>query len=248
MVLTELPTPRQSLKWQFQVKYPKKFCHPDPEEPFSTVIIILSAQTFFAWRVHTMTGSWLYIVLIMVSAITSALGGFLTGIDFVRNPNFRHVRESTTFTTLWLVAGVVCDVLIVVIRLWYTFLFGSSLLSLLVAAADLIVYMILKGSGMHLILNLPLCKLFSSNVMHCLNSRHGVEVRWSSEIIPHTLYRTEDVRPGDAIEFANVKTTMRSDDASELQSQFGDAETPDSPTAIINESEEYRKHRRWSAV
>ncbi|KAF9483395.1 hypothetical protein BDN70DRAFT_317239 [Pholiota conissans] len=139
-------------------------------------------------------------------------------------------------------------------------LLGSGSLTLLVAAADLIVYMKFKGNGMHLMLNLPLCKFFSSNVMNCLNSRHGYKIRWSSEINPHTLHGTQDVRPGDVIEFASItiKTTasMRSDDDDDddaasdfrVQSRFNDAKAANLHSAArpgeSGDSED--KKPRWS--
>ncbi|KAF8964338.1 hypothetical protein BDZ97DRAFT_901494 [Flammula alnicola] len=215
-------------------------------EPFSTVVIAFSVQSFFAWR--------------------TAVGGILTARGFARSPSFDDVRDSKTFIILWLLSGVICNVFIAAIRLWYLWtthtqklsnsdlmvdriirvILGTGLLTLAVAATDLIVYMKFKGTGMHLIFNLPLCKVFSNNFMNSLNSRHGWKNRWSSEISPHSLFHRGDVRPGDVIEFVGFKTTMVSDQ-SESQTQFDDTVGKLSTTTLTDEqtNENHGRHDQW---
>ncbi|KAF8158413.1 hypothetical protein B0H34DRAFT_655941, partial [Crassisporium funariophilum] len=156
------------------------------------VLIVLAVQSFFAWRTFALTKKWYWPVLIIAIAIASAVGGILTPVEFVKRPTFATVIQTKGPIILWLASGVVCDILITGVLVWYLhqhktgfprsdmivdriirLTVQTGMLTSTLATVDMIVFLADWMYFRHLIFNFPLAKLYSNSLMSSLNSRHG---------------------------------------------------------------------------
>ncbi|KAF8964337.1 hypothetical protein BDZ97DRAFT_1815996 [Flammula alnicola] len=163
-------------------------------DPITSALIIFFVQVFFAWRTYALTNNWVSSTVIAITAVASVVGGILLIANFSLKPTFFQVdgKDNKIFMILWLLAGVICNMSIVSSKMWYLHTnkhkFSSSdllvdhivrvvvrtgLLALMLATIDFLVYIGCKDNGVHLVFNMPLCKVYSCIFMSILNSRHG---------------------------------------------------------------------------
>ncbi|EMD40087.1 hypothetical protein CERSUDRAFT_45721 [Gelatoporia subvermispora B] len=134
----------------------------------SQAIIALQVQLFFAWRVKVLTGSVTAVTVIAVCSLVQFLGGLGTAIavgmipEFVQFQRFKSIRKHRTGF------AATDDVVNRIIRMTVQ----TGLITALCAIVDLIAYLS-SSSGLHLVFNIPLAKLYTNSLMSSLNSRAG---------------------------------------------------------------------------
>ncbi|KAH6917755.1 hypothetical protein BKA70DRAFT_1553970 [Coprinopsis sp. MPI-PUGE-AT-0042] len=163
-------------------------------EPATTAIISTSVQLFFAWRTHILTRRWKYVSRVLVgviilTALTSGVAGILTGWEVGRYPNFGEFQKFYQTVSTWLAASAACDalitmVLVIALRKQRTgfkrtdfvidrvikLTMQTGMLTMVVAALDL-VFFLQSTSGLHLLFNYPLSKLYTNSLLSSLNAR-----------------------------------------------------------------------------
>ncbi|KAK7055537.1 WD-repeats-region domain-containing protein [Favolaschia claudopus] len=160
-------------------------------DPAMTGIIGAMVQLFYAWRIHTLTGSVWVVGLIGVCALTNAFGGLATASAIAFVPEFDHFQQFQVTVICWLMSAAVGDVIITttlvsffrkhrtgcsatdskvdqIIRLTIQ----TGMITSLCSVVDLGLFLG-DSSGMHLLFNLPLAKLYSNSLMSSLNARGG---------------------------------------------------------------------------
>ncbi|KAJ3503255.1 hypothetical protein NLJ89_g8515 [Agrocybe chaxingu] len=81
-------------------------------EPASTGVIAMMVQLFFAWRAYSLTKSVINGCAIAALAITGGVSSIVTGFEVGRSATFVEFDAFRHTVILWLVASVVCDILI----------------------------------------------------------------------------------------------------------------------------------------
>jgi len=168
-------------------------------DPIMTVIISSTVQSFFAWRVARLTGyKWIGIVLV-ISAFVQLLCGLGTTIGCSIVKEFLRFQEFRVVVIIWLGLSALTDITITGILSWYLhshrtgFTSTDDIISKLIrmtvqtglittvwAVVDLIVYLSFSNS-LHLIFNIPLCKLYTNSLLSTLNSRGGWDASYGSK-------------------------------------------------------------------
>jgi len=181
-------------------------------DPVMTVIISSTVQAFFGWRVKRLTGQTWLAILIMASAFIQFLCGLATSIGCGIVKEFVQFQKFKSVVIIWLVLAPVTDFVISAALVWFLrrnrtgFAVTDDLVSRITrltiqtgaitavwSAVDLAIFLIFPNN-LHLILNLPLSKLYGNCLMSSLNARR----EWSG-----TSYSE---RKGD-IRGINVTTT-----------------------------------------
>ncbi|CAE6502734.1 unnamed protein product [Rhizoctonia solani] len=156
-----------------------------------TVMVSSSTQCFFAWRIAKLTGHAWMGWAIAFSAFVQFIAGTATAIGTFIVQDFARFQELRVSVIIWLALSALTDVVITCILTWYlhTHRTGFSktddvitrlvrltvqtgLITTVWATTDLIVYLC-WSNNMHLLFQLPLCKLYTNSLMSTLNSRAG---------------------------------------------------------------------------
>ncbi|KAF8607052.1 hypothetical protein BDV93DRAFT_414462, partial [Ceratobasidium sp. AG-I] len=153
------------------------------------VMISSSVQGFFAWRIVRLTGrSWVgwiigaAIFIQFIAGVGTTVGAWIV-VDFAK---FQLVKPPIV---VWLTMSAVIDVAVTSILSWHLhrnrtgfsktddlitrlirLTVQTGLMTSIWAVADLILYLAVPNN-LHLILNLPLCKLYTNSLMSTLNAR-----------------------------------------------------------------------------
>ncbi|KAK0485969.1 hypothetical protein IW261DRAFT_1559408 [Armillaria novae-zelandiae] len=160
-------------------------------DPALTGIISATVLLFFAWRVKVLTSNWYLAALVAALALAGAGGAIATTAKIRVIPAFANFQEFQSVVIIWLVASCVADISITAILVSYlrrhkTGFHGSDelvdriiratvqtgLITSVVAIVDLILFLV-NSSGLHLIFNFILAKLYTNTLMSSLNSRAG---------------------------------------------------------------------------
>ncbi|KAJ7730254.1 hypothetical protein DFH07DRAFT_849191 [Mycena maculata] len=160
-------------------------------DPAMTGIIGSMVQLFYAWRIQTLTGKTWLVVLIAICALTNAFGGLASAAAIAFVPQFSHFQEFQVPVICWLMSAVIGDVVITttlvlffkshrtgcsatdtrvdqIIRLTIQ----TGMITSMCSIIDLGLFLG-DSTGMHLLFNLPLAKLYSNSLMSSLNARGG---------------------------------------------------------------------------
>ncbi|KIK59013.1 hypothetical protein GYMLUDRAFT_45033 [Collybiopsis luxurians FD-317 M1] len=160
-------------------------------EPALAGILCGLVQAFYAWRVNVLVGKWYIYLTILFCSVASILMGIATGIACQWVVLFSNFQKFEVVVIVWLVSASVADCLITgslvnhlrhhrtgfqktdthidrIIRLTVQ----TGMITAIWAVADLLVYL-LNPTGMHLVLNCPLGKLYANSLLSSLNSRGG---------------------------------------------------------------------------
>ncbi|KAI0322364.1 hypothetical protein OF83DRAFT_797809 [Amylostereum chailletii] len=170
-----------------------------PPDPAMTSIIGTIVQLFFAWRVKVLTGSNITVAILVVGAVISCLGGIATSIAIGIVPRWLEFQKFEIPVIIWLTVSALVDTTITAIMVWHLrkhkrgFKLSDDLLDKIIrltvqtgmltsvwAIVDLCVYLSIP-TGIHLIFNLPLSKLYSNSLLSSLNSRAGWKYATNSE-------------------------------------------------------------------
>ncbi|KAK0202932.1 hypothetical protein DFS33DRAFT_1343735 [Desarmillaria ectypa] len=156
-----------------------------------TGVISGSVQLFFAWRVKILTSNIWLVAIVCVTALAGTIGSIGSTVAALKIGTFLHFQDIKDWVILWLVATCAADVLITIILVWYlkshkTGFRGSDelvdriirstvqtcLITTVCALIDLLVYL-LDPTGLHLVFNFTLPKLYTNTLLSSLNSRGG---------------------------------------------------------------------------
>ncbi|KAJ4467549.1 hypothetical protein J3R30DRAFT_1940649 [Lentinula aciculospora] len=81
-------------------------------EPIVIVLISAPIQCFFAWRINKITQSYFVPIIIIVLALASTVGGFITGVKIAILKLFIKKPELHWSALLWFIPSCVADLLI----------------------------------------------------------------------------------------------------------------------------------------
>ncbi|KDR82550.1 hypothetical protein GALMADRAFT_830088 [Galerina marginata CBS 339.88] len=129
-------------------------------DPAITGVIVSSVQTFFAWRIYLLTKNWILPLVIVTTAISGGVTAILTPVEVAKAPFFVDlIRSKTGFERSDMLIDKIIRITI-----------QTGLVTAIVATINLLVYL-LNPTGLHLLFNFPLAKLYSNSLMSTLNSR-----------------------------------------------------------------------------
>lgn len=169
-----------------------------------TGVISGSVQLFFAWRVKILTSNIWLVAIVSVTALAGTAGSIGSTIEALKVGGFARFPDIKGWVILWLVGACAADILITVILVWHlknhkTGFRGSDelvdriirstvqtgVITTVCALIDLLTYL-LDPTGLHLVFNLPLAKLYTNTLLSSLNSRGGWSYDSNSEWHSHT--------------------------------------------------------------
>ncbi|KAG7091882.1 hypothetical protein E1B28_008283 [Marasmius oreades] len=183
-------------------------------DPALTAIIAILVQGFFAWRIRVLTGKTWLVSIVLVFSVASFVGGIATAFK-VRTSAFVNFRDFKWAVILWLLSGCCGDIMITVILVWHLVwrrhktgfqasddiidrvirvTVQTGLVTTVCAIIDLSLFLS-DPSGLHLIFNFPLSKLYTNSLMSTLNSR-GSWNRKGSQIRRVGTGGVESINPG----------------------------------------------------
>ncbi|KAI0337224.1 hypothetical protein BDW22DRAFT_1364391 [Trametopsis cervina] len=158
-------------------------------EPAMTGTLATIVQLFFAWRIMRLTNNFWVTTLIVITALTSAVGGVGTAISIHFTKEFAHFQDFKVIVIVWLIGAAICDLSITIMLTTHLrrhktgfsrtdsvlnkiirVTVSNGLLTSVWAIIDLIVYLA-TPTGLHLVFNVPLAKLYTNSLMSTLNSR-----------------------------------------------------------------------------
>ncbi|KAF9529962.1 hypothetical protein CPB83DRAFT_851901 [Crepidotus variabilis] len=165
-------------------------------EPATTAIIVLSVQLFFAWRVFMLTQRRLWPVLIMAFALSGAVAGITSAVNVFRFPVLAtQSHKFKPVVVVWMTSEVAADMISTSILVWYLrnhksglertdqivdkiirFTVQTGLITFIFASFHL-GFFLSDQSGLHLLFNFPICKLYSNSLLSSLNSRFSSKSR-----------------------------------------------------------------------
>jgi len=155
----------------------------------TTGIISSSVQLFYAWRVKVVTGNMWIVLFIVVCAIIDLLAAIGTSIAISILPVFADAVKYKAVVIIWLVATAVTDVCITISLTYHLqkhktgipatddvvnriirLTVQTGAITSVWAIMNLIVCLA-KSSGVHLLFNVSLSKLYTNSLMSTLNAR-----------------------------------------------------------------------------
>ncbi|KAI0809038.1 hypothetical protein BC629DRAFT_1437276 [Irpex lacteus] len=162
-------------------------------DPAIVGVIATIVQLFFAWRVYVLTNNRYTVSVILVTALASIFGGLGTSIAIHLIPKWAEFHKFQAVVIVWLICAAICDILITASLTWHlrrhkTGFSGTDdllnriirltvqngLITAVWASADLIAYLA-STSGLHLLFNIVLAKLYTNSLMSSLNSRNALK-------------------------------------------------------------------------
>ncbi|TFK80204.1 hypothetical protein K466DRAFT_605533 [Polyporus arcularius HHB13444] len=183
-------------------------------DPFMTAFIAALVQFFFAWRVKVLTSNIFAVCVICFCSFAQLCGGLGTSIAVGRIPEFVHFQKFQVIVVIWLAFSAVADTLITTALVWHLrrnktgmaltdtvinkiirLTVQTGLITALCAIIDLVLFLV-SPTGLHLIFNLPLSKLYTNSLMSSLNSRTGWQYSESSQAMSQNVERSEPQQRG----------------------------------------------------
>ncbi|KIJ64623.1 hypothetical protein HYDPIDRAFT_28558 [Hydnomerulius pinastri MD-312] len=188
-------------------------------DPAMTGIIGGSVQLFFAWRVHVVSRNIFAVSAVVLSAVTGMLASLGTSIGVGIVPQFVQFQKFQVVVIIWLASATIADVIISMSLVWHLshhktgfaatddvinriirLTVQTGMITAIWAVVDLVCYLTIT-TGIHLIFNVPLAKLYTNSLMSSLNSRGGWKFNRTSES-----------------SVSNIKSAHRGTDVVQLQS------------------------------
>ncbi|KAI0647778.1 hypothetical protein C8Q79DRAFT_951904 [Trametes meyenii] len=170
-------------------------------DPVMTGIIAFLVQSFFAWRVKVLTQNYFAVIVILVSSFAQLCGGLGTSIAVGKIPEFVQFQKFQAIVIVWLAFSAVADTIITASLVWHLrrhktgmpvtddivnriirLTVQTGLITALCAIIDLVLFLV-TPTGLHLIFNLPLSKLYTNSLMSSLNSRQGWKYDTSTGVV-----------------------------------------------------------------
>ncbi|KAL4080926.1 hypothetical protein J3A83DRAFT_4424872 [Scleroderma citrinum] len=188
-------------------------------DPILTGIIGGSVQLFFAWRIYVLSKNLFVVAIVVLLSLAGILGSIGTTIAVTIIPQFIKFQKFEVIVIIWLAGSACADVIIASALVLYLrnrrdafpgtndvidrvirLTMQTGLITSMCAVIDLITYLTLS-SGIHLIFNVPLAKLYTNSLMSSLNARGGWRYN-TSELTSSLHYRqttqqgTVQLQPG----------------------------------------------------
>jgi len=158
-------------------------------DPALTGIIAMLVQLFFSWRVKILTGNNWIVAFIVACAVAGGLGGLATAVAVGIVPQFTNFQRFQVVVIIWLAAECVGDIIITTALVWHLrnhrtgfketdnlvnrliiMTVQTGMITSLCAIVDLILFLC-DPTGLHLLFNMPLSKLYTNSLMSSLNTR-----------------------------------------------------------------------------
>ncbi|KAH9949957.1 hypothetical protein B0H21DRAFT_725478 [Amylocystis lapponica] len=168
-------------------------------EPAMTVLIAMMVQMFFAWRVNVLTRNMYLVCFIVFCSICQVCGGLGTSIAIGIIPEYVQFQKFEAIVIVWIVAAVLTDTTITIALVWrlkahqngfaattdrlnriIRLTVQTGLITTIVEITHLILFLT-DNTGIHLIFNIPLAKLYTNSLMSSLNARTGWKFSTTSE-------------------------------------------------------------------
>jgi len=165
------------------------------DTPILCSIIAAIVQCFFAFRIYTLRKSLLWMsILVVLTSILQSAAGIASGYRAFKLQEYSRFHENIVFPqsfAVWILADVVCDVLIAGTMLWLLYKsrqdgtkYGTHILSKLVrlivetntltagvAFTSFILYVVLPNSSWYISMTLIMGKLYSNTLLVTFNNR-----------------------------------------------------------------------------
>ncbi|KAJ3968490.1 hypothetical protein EV361DRAFT_414475 [Lentinula raphanica] len=164
-----------------------------PTQPIVVVLVSMPIQCFFAWRILKITKSYIIPAIIVLLALTSATGGFITGIKLVILKVFIKKPELHWSALLWFLPSCAADILITVtlvqslskrkngfsatntmIDKLIRMTVQTGMITAICAIGDVACFMALPHTAINFIWDLALAKLYTNCLMSTLNARSSL--------------------------------------------------------------------------
>ncbi|GAW00426.1 hypothetical protein LENED_001943 [Lentinula edodes] len=164
-------------------------------EPIVVVLVSMPIQCFFAWRISKITKSYIIPGFIVVLALTSATGGFITGIKVAILKLFIKKPELHWSALLWFLPSCVADIIITItlvrslskrktgfgatntmIDKLIRMTVQTGMITAICAIGDVACFMALpvRHTAINFTWDLALAKLYTNCLMSTLNARSAL--------------------------------------------------------------------------
>ncbi|KII91873.1 hypothetical protein PLICRDRAFT_524484 [Plicaturopsis crispa FD-325 SS-3] len=162
-------------------------------DPALVGIVAFMVQAFFAWRVRVITQNSYIAGAIFCCSLVTLVGGvtFAVFFQFLGDVQTLATKPiARTLAIVWLVPAAVADVSITTALSWHLrrrrtgfsatdsaitrivrLTVQNGALTTIIALLDLIAFLSLKNSGLHVGFSFPLPKLYTNSVLSSLNAR-----------------------------------------------------------------------------
>ncbi|KIP05456.1 hypothetical protein PHLGIDRAFT_151161 [Phlebiopsis gigantea 11061_1 CR5-6] len=152
-------------------------------------IISMMAQLFYAWRIYVLTKNYWVVAVVVLASTTSGLCAIGSAIAVSIKPSFADILQLDVIVIPWLVACTVCDVIIAIALSLFLSkhktgfsqtdtvlnkIIRSTVQSGMLTASFTIAHLVsflASSTGIHMIFNYGVVKLYTTSVMSSLNSR-----------------------------------------------------------------------------
>ncbi|EIW84553.1 hypothetical protein CONPUDRAFT_100731 [Coniophora puteana RWD-64-598 SS2] len=160
-------------------------------DPISAGIITAMVQCFFAWRVKVITNNIWGVLAICICALGNFTGALASCIYSTFRTSFLEFQTFENVVIVWLAASALGDIIIATVLVKHLrslrtgfaatddivnkvirLTLQTGLLTAICASINLIIFCA-DTSGVYLIFNIPLPKLYTNSLMSSLNSRKG---------------------------------------------------------------------------
>ncbi|KAJ7919670.1 hypothetical protein B0H13DRAFT_2656617 [Mycena leptocephala] len=155
-----------------------------------TVAISTPIQLFVAWRVHVITRSYFFPLLIGLTSLISLAGGLSVTIIVTLHSNYADFPNFNPFVITWLAASAACDVILSAALIYSLYTRKSGVrstdryidriirltvqtgsITAVTALLDLFVFLFSPESTLQFIWDFPLSKLYGNALFSSLNAR-----------------------------------------------------------------------------
>ncbi|KAF9447614.1 hypothetical protein P691DRAFT_802142 [Macrolepiota fuliginosa MF-IS2] len=160
-------------------------------DPVTTGVVGVIVQLFYAWRIYVLIQSWILVLLVVSVSLAGGIGATYITFKVTVTPDYTQWGAWHGIDVIWLGCAGAADILITMSLVWYLrghktgfknsdmvvdriirITMQTGLLTSMVAITNLAVF-IGDPTGTHLIVNTPLCKLYTNSLMSSLNARGG---------------------------------------------------------------------------
>ncbi|KAJ3875992.1 hypothetical protein F5051DRAFT_47430 [Lentinula edodes] len=162
-------------------------------EPILIVLISTPIQIYFAWRIRKITQTYWIPGVVVMLALASSAGGFITGVKIAKLKLFADKPELHWSALLWFLTACVADLLITGTLVWnlaqrktgfaitdsvvdkiIRMTVQTGMITSICAIGDVAFFMALPHTGLNFLWDLTLAKLYTNCLMSTLNARAGL--------------------------------------------------------------------------
>ncbi|KAJ4469530.1 hypothetical protein J3R30DRAFT_1564226 [Lentinula aciculospora] len=211
-------------------------------EPIVVVLVSMPIQCFFAWRIRKITKSYIIPGLIVVLALTSATGGFITGVKVAILKLFIKKPELHWSALLWFLPSCLADIIITVtlvqslskrktafgvtntmIDKLIRMTVQTGMITAVCAIGDVACFMALPHTAINFTWDLALAKLYTNCLMSTLNARSALVNKSQTSTSGMFINVIDSIHPKDSrrqtssgVKFADHLHEMKSGTGSDI--------------------------------